>query len=1010
MKLFKKLISSVLCICILFAAFGVLSNVGAANISVQNGTGTREPLRVVNTFAYRAIVNAPFTAFSFCMPTWTKTDSACTISIYKWAGTFDSTIKTEPIASKVFDPMVDGAKNRVSFSEQGAGEYLFCVSDPRGDVGVWTNTSPTDPKGFMYENGLEGRGEPELEIIFTSEVEEPFGTCQASESARIPVAPFINGTGEAVSEMSSSCGIRLNTNAPFSGFQIKMATYHATDLTITFSVYKWEGTYDDTVAKAPVAEDSFTMIDNVYQGITFEELPKGDYLFLAHDCSGGSAIYYYSRLEGFEGFVYKDGYLTEGDSAIIPEIKVIFAEDLGQSPYYSACEKSNEGVTGDHTAPAEYVIPEDSLIYTHKVQPDTWVFTDGLGRVSLTNKDVGNVKDDKTLAMFYWSWHIDGFVTQTPANLQKLSEEYPEAMNDFDHPIWKQYSTSYFWNEPIYGYYRTDDAWVLRKQAELLANAGVDVIFTDNTNGTMTWRNSYTVLMDTWSKAMQDGLNTPKVSFMLPFNASEDALNQMQALYLDIFRKDKWHELWFYWEDKPMLMAHKDCLDATEALIQKEISDFFTFRANYPGYTNDEPKLENWGWLSIYPQAAYYNSLSAQKAKDAEQITVGISMNHDYKLGMLAAMNGKNIMGRSYTSEGYHTEENAKLYGYNFAEQFEYALAVDPKVVFVTGWNEWRVGRYETWPEGSDAAVENAFPDQFNDEFSRDIEPSKGDLKDHYYYQLVNYVRRYKGCEPIPTPSKAVTIDIKAGQEQWKNVLPYYAAYIGNTDDRDAKGYGDTVYTETSGRNDIIGAQIARDGEYIYFNVECFEDITPYTDPLWMTLYIDCDQSNQGWETFDYVINKSAAGKDTVVLEKFTSGYASERVADCEYTVDGRYMTVKVKKADLGISGNDFTVNFAWTDNVHDEGDYTKFSGDILDFYISGDVAPGARFKYSYISTEENAQGTAADTEGEGTLPQGTTGQNDTSGKKTDWVIPTVIAGAVVIGAAAAVALGKKKK
>ena len=83
-----------------------------------------------------------------------------------------------------------------------------------------------------------------------------------------------------------------------------------------------------------------------------------------------------------------------------------------------------------------------------------------------------------------------------------------------------------------------------------------------------------------------------------------------------------------------------------------------------------------------------------------------------------------------------------------------------------------------------------------------------------------------------------------------------------------------------------------------------------------------------------------------------------------EYKVDGRYMTVKITKADLGLSGNDYTINFSWTDNVHDEGDYSKFSGDIMDFYISGDVAPGGRFKYSYISTSENSGDVpAADTE-----------------------------------------------
>ena len=244
------------------------------------------------------------------------------------------------------------------------------------------------------------------------------------------------------------------------------------------------------------------------------------------------------------------------------------------------------------------------------------------------------------------------------------------------------------------------------------------------------------------------------------------------------------------------------------------------------------------------------------------------------------------------------------------------------------------------------------------------MEPSKGALQDHYYYLFVNYARKYKGASPIPTPSVNATIDLSAGTDQWKTVEPYYAAYIGNTFDRDCTGYGDTKYTETSGRNDIIGAQVARDGEFVYFLVECKDNITPYTDSLWMNLYLDTDQSKQGWNTFEYVLNKTAASEKTLVLEKFTADndYSkTEKVADVEYTLDGRYLTVKIAKSDLGLSGSDYTVNFAWTDNVHDEGDYGKFSGDILDFYTSGDVAPGGRFKYSFISTAANS-GEPADT------------------------------------------------
>ena len=93
-------------------------------------------------------------------------------------------------------------------------------------------------------------------------------------------------------------------------------------------------------------------------------------------------------------------------------------------------------------------------------------------------------------------------------------------------------------------------------------------------------------------------------------------------------------------------------------------------------------------------------------------------------------------------------------------------------MIFVTGWNEWYVTRREEWN-----GVPNGMMDEFNDEYSRDIEPSTGDLKDHYYYQLVNFVRQYKGCRPIPTPSAATTIDITQSDAQWAAVEPYYAAY-----------------------------------------------------------------------------------------------------------------------------------------------------------------------------------------------------------------------------------------
>ena len=586
------------------------------------------------------------------------------------------------------------------------------------------------------------------------------------------------------------------------------------------------------------------------------------------------------------------------------------------------------------------------------------------------------------------------------ARCNDIAEKYPEAVRDFNHSVWTPANFHGSWNESIYGYYESTDQWVLRRQAELLANAGVDAVLADNTNGNLTHKSGYTALFESWDNAMDDGVLTPKVSFMLPFGGGEGTDLQVRDMYTDFYRESKYQKLWFYWEGKPVLMARKNAITTTDD-IGKEIADFFTWRGGYSKYINENPANGEWGWLSTYPQAVYYATAEDQQNKIAEQITVGVAQNHNYKLGQLAAMSGDNIMGRSYTHDNQtrYFDEGTEIskWGYNFAEQFNYALEIDPKVIFITGWNEWAMARMENW-----CGTPNAFCDQFNDEFSRDLEPTKGDLKDHYYYQLVNFVRQYKGARPIPTPSLQTTIDIAADNTQWNAIEPYYAAYIGNTDDREGKGWGDLTYHEYSGRNDIIGARVARDAENVYFYVECNEDITPYTDPLWMVLYIDSDQTNQGWETFDYVLNNTSPTADKATLEKFTGyDYETETVGEVEYTVSGKYMQVKVPKSMLNLEGYDFTINFTWTDNVHDETDagergdveymYTRFSGDIMDFYISGDVAPGGRFKFSYISTNENATGETAETTPADTIetepvtdPGEDTVETDTNAPDTD--------------------------
>ncbi|MBR5123686.1 MAG: hypothetical protein IKU90_01020, partial [Clostridia bacterium] len=244
----------------------VVTTAAAAKIehSIQNGTGTRVPTRVGQSLSYRAKLEYSFNSFGFSMPTWEKKDSKATLYLYAWKGTYEATVASEPIAKQVFDPLVDGHTNWVTFDPQPAGEYLFHIDNASYDAGVWGNTSPVDSKGFLYLDGKEQRGEPELSIRFTQAVEDPFGTCEPSQDMLNKQSIYGSSTGVAVLDVGQSLGVRLNVTTPVSGWEAKFGTYYATDIQVTMSAYEWKGNFDDTIAAAPVGSGRVTLKDNEF--------------------------------------------------------------------------------------------------------------------------------------------------------------------------------------------------------------------------------------------------------------------------------------------------------------------------------------------------------------------------------------------------------------------------------------------------------------------------------------------------------------------------------------------------------------------------------------------------------------------------------------------------------------------------------------------------------------------------------------------------------------------------
>ena len=672
---------------------------------------------------------------------------------------------------------------------------------------------------------------------------------------------------------------------------------------------------------------------------------------------------------------------TDGDTSV--EVTV---DDATEEPTDPATEAPTDPVTAEETTEEETTTEEvttlreltwetyDPALDDSRIDPDiiptvkpsTWVATDGLDRVLPTNTDTGNIREDRTVACFYWTWHGNFAGSNSAFNNQQNIDRLLE-LGYTEEDYWKMSTTElrklgvytqtgpyHFWDEPVYGYYDGDDEWVIRKQAELLASAGVDVVFFDNTNGTFTWLETAKKVMKVFSEARLQGVAAPYVSFMLPFAANSDAKTQVKELYRYIYSQGLYEDMWYMLDGKPMLMAHGNCLDTSKA-DEKEMKEFFTWRANMAGYLDKETAANQWGWLSVFPQAYFHNA-----AGELEQMTVGVAVNHDYVKHVISGMNQQNVIGRTWTSRGYDSRENAVYYGACFAQQWEQAIAVDPKIVFVTGWNEWVAMKISYWAAG----YNNVFVDQYKDEYSRDCEPSNGPLKDYYYMQLVSYIRQYKGTEAIEQATWEKLIDVNGGFGQWANVGPTYVDYVG-LPDRDFNGYRDPQtgaplhYTNTTGRNDIYDCKVARDYENIYFMVRTVDELTPCTDPDWMHLYISVGESEKNWEHYEYVINKTTPDADYAYVEQFTgNGYESVVVGKVKYKVTGNVLVIEVPKKLLGIAPEqlDFTFDFKWTDNTGVDGNENlEDEGNIMLWYTNGDCAPVSRFNYRYTTTAPEA-------------------------------------------------------
>lgn len=557
----------------------------------------------------------------------------------------------------------------------------------------------------------------------------------------------------------------------------------------------------------------------------------------------------------------------------------------------------------------------------------SWPAVDALGRKLPTPEETGPPRSDRFVGIFYFLWlnerHNRSPNWDGPYDVARILRADPNAIDKPDSPLWGKIGTSHYWGEPLYGYYLATDPWVLRRHANLLADAGIDTLIFDTTNA-VTYRQQYLALCEVFQQIRREGGRTPQIAFMINTRAGATA----RQIYEDLYKPGLHADLWFRWRGKPLMVCDPQQADA-------ELQEFFTLRrAHWPFTIVDTPYA--WHWEAAYPQVYGYTD----DPNRAEQVDVSVAQNLNISDGLPTNMSGGNARGRSFHDGRQDTAPGAIKYGHNFAEQWKRAHELAPPFVMVTGWNEWIAGRWGK-PDGP-----ITFVDQFTDEYSRDIEPMRGGHHDNYYWQMLANIRRYKGVAALPPSSTPVTIDLDAGFEQWKDVGPEFTDHINETLPRDFAGAGGLHYTNRTGRNDLVACKVARDNRNLYFHVRTRQPITPHTDGNWMWLLIDADgDAATGWEGYDFILNRQVESDTATRLEQNTGGWNWKATAKAAYRVQGHEFHAAIPRAALGLPENAerLSIDFKWADNQ-------QTPGDIMDFYLSGDVAPEGRFMYRYTA------------------------------------------------------------
>ena len=578
------------------------------------------------------------------------------------------------------------------------------------------------------------------------------------------------------------------------------------------------------------------------------------------------------------------------------------------------------------------------------------VAVDELGRVTMPY----TTENDKQIGMYY---HVgEGFFKGSSStsiyDAAKIIEEYgPDKVFKQKDRI-SPNNKSHYWGEPLYGYYDSNDPYMIKKQLELFTYMGIDYLVTDVTNGFL-FNEATEKLLSEITKLRNDGWDAPQVVFYV------HSLNNktVRELYRDIHSMTQYQEAWYKRDGKPVIIAYTetakdiaeagtrgvtDFSDPAYADLSQEILDFYYFVE--PRWPNDsmtvgydspiyDKKID--GKWTGYAWIEWKQPLRVRSTSLGDYMNVAVASHPNIPFSF-SITRGVINWGRNYDIYNNKKVEGGLEAGTYYQICWDQAHEKQPDTLCLVAWNAWTALKSE-W------AGEYIMCDTCDYEYSLSIEPANGYYKDNYVHQSTQNIRKFKNDQTAKT-YYGNNIDINGSVAQWYNVEAVYRqfgteAYGRDYMSADGKKYH---YTEEVPHNNIQEVRTTHDLDNIYMMIRCGDNITERYGDNWMNVFLSAGNPdiNNGWEGYSYVINRTAENDGKVKVQRLDKSFGLTDAGEAEMVVVNEFMFLKIPRSVIGME-NTNTFYFKVADTV-------KESDNMMSYYTSGSVFPVGRYSYSY--------------------------------------------------------------